>query len=557
MRIFSTGKQIGRTLKSAARLRTIVGVLVKNGFQPVVERVRLGRYIIRKMSSEIDTERYTVPERLRMSFEELGPTWVKFGQLLASRPDLIPGDFIREFKKLHDQVPGIPFAQIKRVLEQHFKRDLNEIFQSIDENPLAAASIAQVHKAVLRNGDEVVLKIQRPGIMQIIEEDVSVMLMLAGLIEKYVPELRAVNPVAMAEEFFKALELETNFVVEANNILRFQKNFADDPTIIIPRVYTEFSGTRVLVMEALKGTPLSKAHILRKEGKDLEGLAKAGLMAFFRMVFQHGFFHGDLHAGNIFLMPEDKIGMIDFGVVGRLTRRTQDVIAGMFVALANEDYEQLAYEYVEIAPHSEFVDIDEFARDLRELIAPYFGLTFKDVNVGKLLMRSSNVAAKHGLQLPSELMLLFKAIVTVEGMGRLLVDDFDALSHSLEFAREIVKAKYDPAHIAKDLAYVARDTTSLLYALPRQLKLLMRRMGSADHAWKLQIAELDEVKRSIETSSNIIFLGIVIGSLVVGAYIGLFLPNPAMFAGIPVYSGMGFGLAIFLGMMGFYNYFRK
>ncbi|MEQ1877721.1 MAG: lipopolysaccharide core heptose(II) kinase RfaY [Bdellovibrionia bacterium] len=532
-------------------------MLVKNGFQPVVERVRLGRYIIRKISSEIDTEKYTVPERLRMSFEELGPTWVKLGQLLASRPDLIPAEFIREFKKLHDQVPGIPFAQITRVLEQHFKRDLKEIFEYVDENPLAAASIAQVHKARLRDGTEVVVKVQRPGIVQIIEEDVSVMMMLAGLLDKYVPELRSINPIAMTEEFFKALDLETNFIVEANNIRRFQRNFANDPTIKIPNVYLEYSGSRVLVMEALKGTPLSQANEIRKQNLDLERIAKEGLMAFFKMVFQHGFFHGDLHAGNFFVLDDQRIGMVDFGVVGRLTRRTQDVIAGMFVALANEDYDQLAYEYMEIAGGNDLIDIDDFARDLRELIAPYFGLTLKDVNAGKLLLRSANVAAKHGLQLPSELMLLFKAIVTVEGMGRLLVDDFDPLSQSLEFAQEIVKSKYDPAHIAKDLAYVARDTTSLLYGLPRQLKTLMRRFSSPDYAWKITINELEEVKRSIETSSNIIFLGLVVGSLVIGSFIGLFLANAPIVAGVPLYSGLGFGLAIFLGILGFYNYFRK
>jgi ubiquinone biosynthesis protein len=492
-----------------------------------------------------------------MSFEELGPTWVKFGQVLASRPDLIPPDFVREFKKLHDQVPGISFAEIRRVLERHFKRDLKEIFKEITETPLAAASIAQVHKAVLIDGSEVVIKVQRPGITEVIEEDVSVMLMMAGLIEKYVPELRIVNPTAMTEEFFKMLDLETNFVVEANNIRRFQKNFEGDPRIKIPSVFLEHSGQRVLVMEALKGIPLSQVSRTRGHGLDLERLTREGLMTFFKMVFQHGFFHGDLHAGNIFVLDDQRIGMVDFGAVGRLTRKTQDVIAGMFVALANEDYEQLAYEYIEIAPHSEMVDIEAFARDLRELIAPFFGLTLKDVNAGKLLLRSTNVAAKHGLQLPSELMLLFKAIVTVEGMGRLLVEDFDPLSQSLEFAREIVKSKYDPKHIAKDLAYVARDASSLLYSLPRQMKLLIRRLSSPDYAWKMQIQELEEVKRALESSSNIIFLGLVIGSLVIGSFLGLFLPNSPTLAGVPLYSGFGFGIAIFLGMMGFYNYFRK
>jgi ubiquinone biosynthesis protein len=244
-------------------------------------------------------------------------------------------------------------------------------------------------------------------------------------------------------------------------------------------------------------------------------------------------------------------------VVGRLTRRTQDIIAGMFVAMANEDFEQLAYEYVELAPQTEMVDIEKFARELREVIAPYFGLTFKDVNIGKLLIKSTNVASKHGLVLPSELMLLFKAIVTVEGMGRLLVDDFDALSRSLEFAREIVKSKYDPAHIAKDLALVTRDTTSLMFMLPRQLKLLIRRLSSPEHSWSIHMEQIDELKRSIETSSNIIFLGLVIGSLIIGSSVMLLVPSGPSINGLPVHGTIGFVLAAALGLLGFYNYFRK
>lgn len=556
MAIFTTGRQLGRTLKGAGRLRTIAGVFAKHGYQNILEKARLGRYVMKKFS-ETDPEQFTSAERMRMAFEELGPTFVKFGQLLATRADIVPDDFVIEFKKLHDRVEPENFEVIKKTIEDHFKTSLNKIFLRFEENPVGSASIAQVHQATLVDGTEVVVKVQRPHIEKIIRDDLTVLFTIAGLLEKYVPESRPLNPMAMVEEFFKALELETDFRVEANNIRRFQKNFEGNPAIKIPDLYQNLSGQKVLVMEYLNGLPLSHPGALDQKGIDTEKLVKEGLVAFFRSVFQYGFFHGDLHAGNLIILPDNRLGLIDFGVVGRLSRKTQDSIAGMFMALATEDYEQLAFEYVEMAPYGDLVDLNEFARNLREVISPHFGLTFKDVNVGKLLMASAGVASKHKLRLPSELMILFKSLVTIEGMGRLMVEDFDVLTYSLEFAGEIVKSKYDPGKIAKDLARLTKESSSLIYTLPRQLKLFLRRMSSPDHAWKIEVDQLEEIKRSIETSSNIVFLGLLIGSLIMGSSAMLFLKDVHLIAGIPTFSAIGFSLAFALSLVAFYNYIRK
>ncbi|MGE3974287.1 MAG: ABC1 kinase family protein [Bdellovibrionales bacterium] len=556
MALFTTGLQLGRTLKGAGRLRTIAGVFAKHGFQNVLEKARLGRYVMKKLT-ETDPEQFTPAERMRMAFEELGPTFVKFGQLLATRADIVPEDFIVEFKKLHDSVEPESYSAIKNILQEHFKTDLNKIFIRFDENPIGSASIAQVHRATLIDGSEVVVKVQRPHIERIIRDDLTVLFTMSGLLEKYVPESRPLNPVAMVEEFFKALELETDFRVEANNMRRFQKNFLTNPAIKIPDVYLNLSGQKVLVMEFLDGLPLSHPQALQQEGTNTEKLVREGLIAFFRSVFQHGFFHGDLHAGNLIILPNNQLGLIDFGVVGRLSRKTQDSVAGMFMALASEDYEQLAFEYVEMAPYSDLVDLNEFAQNLREIISPHFGLTFRDVNVGKLMMSSAHVAAKHKLRLPSELMILFKSLVTIEGMGRLIVEDFDVLTYSLEFAGELIKTKYDPSKVAKDLARLTKESSSLIYTLPRQLKLLLRRMTSPDYAWKLEVEQLEELKRSIETSSNIVFLGLLIGSLILGSSLSLFLKDTHMIAEVPTFSAIGFSLAFILSLVAFYNYIRK
>ena len=493
-----------------------------------------------------------------MAFEELGPSFVKLGQLLATRPDLIPQDFVDEFKRLHDQVSTVPFEEIREVLEEQFEAGIDHVFRELDPVPMAAASIAQVHRAVLLDGTEVVVKVQRPGIVETISEDVSVLYYLADLLQKYVPDTRPFNPLGIVDEFFRTLELETNFVIEANNIRRFTENFKDDPTVKIPHVYTEFSGPRVLVLETLKGIPLSQPAAMEQEGINRQAVMRAGLRAYFKMVFRDGFFHGDLHAGNLFILPDNKIGLIDFGIVGRLNRRVRDAIANMFVALYQEDYERFAYEYVELAPYDERMNIDGLAKDLQDLLAPHFGLTLKNIDLGRLLLDSTGVAARYGLVLPSELLLFFKSIVTVEGMTHLISDDFNLLDHALEFAAEIVKTKYSPDRIAEEVRAFGQDSTALLKGLPRQLKQLIRKVNHPDFAFRLSLVELEDIKRSMETSANILFLGIVIASLILSSSLMMTSAHTGpLLAGFPLFSVIGYSLAGALGLVGFYTYIRK
>src|SRR5437868_7906127 len=363
--LLKTGSQIGKTLKNAARLRIIVGVFARHGFHGVAEKIKLGKFIVERLSASSELEKLTIPERLRMSFEELGPTFVKLGQVLASRPDLIPEEYTSEFEKLHDRVQSIPFEVVESVLKEEFGSSLYQKFSFIDPNPLGAASIAQAHLAKLATGETVVIKVQRPGIIQTINDDLNVLYMLSELLTAYVPETRAYNPTGIVDEFFKTLELETNFIVEANNIRRFSENFASEDDIKIPKVYMELTTERVLTLEALEGIPLSQEGALKQEGLDAQTLIRKGLKAYMKMVFADGLFHGDLHAGNFFVLPNNQIGLIDFGVVVRLNNKTQATVANMLLALSREDYDRLAYEYVDLAPFTDTVNVDLSAKDLR------------------------------------------------------------------------------------------------------------------------------------------------------------------------------------------------
>lgn len=520
-------------------------MFAKNGFQSLAEKSDFGRSLLTRFTSN-NVENLSAPERLRISFEQLGPTFVKLGQLLATRPDLVPKEFSDEFRKLQDQVPAVPFAEMKVVLEDHFEQKLDAVFSSVDPNTIGAASIAQAYRATLISGEEVVIKVQRPNIDKVIAEDLDVLYQLAEWLHRYLPESRVYNPVGIVDVFAKTLEQEINFIVEANNIRRFAANFATDPDVRVPKVYNQYTGRRVLVMEALPGVALSQKSALEQEGIDPEVVLRRGLRAYLKMVFSDGLFHGDLHAGNVFILPDNKIGLIDFGVVGRLNRKTQTAIAGMLVALAEEDYDRLAYLYVDLAPFNEKIDADQFARDLRDLIAPYFGLTLKNVNGGRMLLDSAGLAARHGLVLPAELVLFFKSIVTIEGMARTLMSDFDFLNYSLEFAAELVKSRTEPARLMKEVSEATRDVNSLLGMLPRQLKQLLRRWNNPEASLKIAIDDFDKLNRTFQRGFDKTFRGIVILGLMIFAS-GVFEHNANA-----AFIAMGLALGLFL-----YTWFRK
>jgi len=534
-----------------------VGVFAKHGFHGVAEKIKLGKFIVERLSASSEIEKLTIPERLRMSFEELGPTFVKLGQVLASRPDLIPEVYTSEFEKLHDRVQSIPFEVVESVLKEEFGDSLYQKFSFIDPKPLGAASIAQAHLAKLASGETVVIKVQRPGIIQTINDDLNVLYMLSELLTAYVPETRAYSPTGIVDEFFKTLELETNFIVEANNIRRFSENFANDPDVKIPKVYLELTTERVLTLEALQGIPLSQDNALNQEGVNAQDLIRKGLRAYMKMVFADGLFHGDLHAGNFFVLPNNQIGLIDFGVVGRLNNRTQTAVANMLLALSREDYERLAYEYVDLAPFTDKVNVDLFAKDLRELIAPFYGLTLKNVNLGKILMSSSSIAARHHLTLPTELMLFFKSIVGIEGLGRRIIPDFDFLKYAIEIANELVKHQMDPNKMMGEFTQVLRESKNFIHALPRQANFLLRKINSPAHAFRLNVPQVDDLKRSVEVSFNLLFLGVIIAALIVSASYIFTQPTENHLNGMPTMSFVQYMIALVLGIVAFFNYIKK
>ena len=504
MGIVRRGIQISRAVKSAGRLRQIVAVLSKHGFGDVVQRLKLDSYLsgrFGRATGSADTR--TIGERLRLAFEELGPTFVKLGQVLSMRPDLVPEAVVEELVKLQDQVSAMPFQTVQEILNRELGYKVQSSFREIRAEPLGAASIGQVHEAVLMTGERVVIKVLRPDIRKTIETDISLLTTLAEMFEKYFPELRVLNPKVFVEEFFKALQYELDFKIEANNIEKIKKNSEKFPDLVFPKVYRELSTHEVLVLERFDGIRLNdKEAVLNAIDVDRGKIASLGAKAFLYSVLKHGLFHGDLHGGNLFILPGNRLGVIDFGIVGRLSQKARDQLVTMVWALTQEDYETLCYTYAELGSADTSIDFDSFQREVRNVLSPYLGLNLNDVNSGRVLIEATKIAAKYNIRVPGDWMLVFRAILTMEGMGRLLDPQFDMIAMGEDLIGDLVKVQLSPSRLRDEGLKISRDVLSLLEVLPRNFRWAIRKFAKNDYAIEFKSPELARVATTLDRGSK-------------------------------------------------------
>lgn len=540
-----TGRQLGQAVKNVQRLRQILGVLAKYGFVDVVERMRLGRFLPPRLAAFAEAQADRAPsERLRLAFEELGPTFVKLGQLLSTRPDVIPEAYVEEFTRLQDNVQPLAFEIVKQAVERELGRTLEHAFASFSEVPLAAASIGQVHEAVLHTGEKVVVKVQRTGIERTIQNDISLLAFLAGLLERYVPETKLVSPSVIVDEFFRTLSQELDFILEASNMTRIAENLADFPGIVIPRVYSTHSTRHILTMEKLEGIRVNDLAALDAAGIDRKAVVELGARAFMKAVMQDGLFHGDLHGGNLFVLPGNRLGIIDFGIVGRLSQKSRGQLASMTVALIDQDFENLCYLYAELGSGQASIDFDGFQRAVQNTLSPYLGLPLSQLNMGKILIEATKVATRYRIQVPGDWMIVFKALLTIEGMGRTLDPDFDLLAMGQSMVRELVWSQYAPGKLAKDALWVARDLGQLLQVLPRQLRWMFRKFNSDDFAFEFKSRDLADIREQMDLNGRRLGTAILsVGLFVVGA-MTLSFGGGAQVGDYPLHSVLFFAMGL-------------
>jgi ubiquinone biosynthesis protein len=442
-----------QTYRNIGRIRQIVNVFLKHGFGQFIEQINLQRFIPLRKKLKVfgrwpSIERLSVPERLRMAFSELGPSFIKLAQILSSRPDLITKTYAEEFGKLQDKVPPFPSDEARGIIESEFSAALQEIFSDFDDIPTAAASIAQVHNATLKTGEKVIVKVQRPNIRELLETDITILKVIARLIVKYIPESRVFNPEGVVEEFSKTVRKELDFHSEARYAQRFKRNFAENPDICIPEIYPDFLSGKVIVMERLDGVRIDDIQTIESLGLDRSEIATKGVDAYFKMVLEDGFFHADPHPGNIIVMPDGRIGIMDFGITGWLTPDIMEHIAGAFLAFVHKDFDNLVEQYMELGFVSEGVDLEvfkgEFKADLIEICEPLYDITLSEINFADYLEVLTQIAIKHGLRMPSSLLLMNKTMLILDNIGRQLDPKFNFIKVAEPYAARLVKKRISP-----------------------------------------------------------------------------------------------------------------
>jgi len=440
-----TFSRINRNIRSIRRYRTILGILIKYGFGHIVEQLnidyylQLGRKIVTLGSAPKEIERLTQPERLRLALEELGPTFIKLGQLLSTRPDLIPHEYAEEFRRLQDKVPSFALKEVRDQIQLELGYPLEQFFSEFSSVPLAAASIAQVHRARLRSGEEVVVKVMRPGIGKIVDTDLDILMGLAYLIERHIPTGEVFDPIGIVREFRRTISREMDFAREGHTIDRFISNFSEDPTVHVPKVYWDYTGKTVLTMEFVAGIKVSEFNLLSKRGYDLRVIARNGANAFLKQVLIHGLFHGDPHPGNVFILDGNKICMHDYGMVGRVDEEIKYQLVDLLMAVLARDADRVIDLLLYSGELTEEVNTRQLKRDLSELIDDYYEIPLQEINAGKLLIDFVELLTRYRIKFPSDLMLLGKALVTMEGIGRQLDPDFNMIEHLKPFMEKLVR----------------------------------------------------------------------------------------------------------------------
>jgi ubiquinone biosynthesis protein len=549
--------RLTRTYRSAKRLQQIINVFIKHGFGRIIDQIHLGRYIpfrkrIKAFGQWPQLKGPSVPERLRFAFEELGPSFIKLAQILSSRPDLVTIPFANEFKKLQDEVPPFTVEEAKQIIEEELKTPLGSLFLEFKDRPVAAASIAQVHYAKLTDGTRVIVKVQRPGIREQIETDITIITTIARLLDRYVPETRFFNPIAMVDEFAKTVRRELDFIGEARNCSRFKRNFEDHPDVFIPQIYPDYVTERVIVMERVDGIRIDDIQGIVAMGLDRKRLVRISVDAYFKMILQDGFFHADPHPGNLLVMSDGMLAFVDFGIVGRVTPEMMETMANTFLALINKDFDRLIDQYIELGYVPEDIDLDKFRRefktDLIYYLEPLYGMTLQEINFAQYLDIITHLALKHRMQMPSDLLLVNKAMLIMENIGRELDPSFDFFAVAEPYALELAREKYSPSRIYGKTKKGLEEFGDFFTLFPKQLKRIIRKILRDDIQMKVTHIGLDRLISDMDRSTNRITFGMIISAILLSSAImhstGV---GPKIF-GLSILGIISFWFAVLMGV---------
>jgi len=516
------GELLGAT-RDIGRLYEIATVLIKYGFGDVVQKLGLagilekaGRSLHWKQVEEL--ARLERPTRVRRALEDLGPTFMKLGQVLATRVDIFPPEWIAEFSRLQDEAPAVPFSEIRRQMEEDLGAPPEEVFPTLESEPLAAASIAQVHRARTRDGEEVVVKVRRPGIRPILEADMRLLMRLADIIEEEFPKLRNLRPRDLARQFMLTLRREIDLASECRSAERMAAAFRSDPDLVIPKVHWEWTGERMNVQAFIEGIPGYDLEAMDRAGIDRKAIARKGADVVLRMVLEHGFFHADPHPGNFFILPEGRIALIDFGMVGRLSEDRKDQVVDLLYGLVNRESADVAEVLIDWAGDAQ-IDQERLRIDVDAYVDQYAGVPLKSFSMSAFLGDLMRILRDHSLCLPPDLAILVKVFITLEGFGCKLDPDFDMMAEATPFLRQAVLARYSPKALARRGWRAVASAVEVITGLPQDLRQLLRSARRGKLQVHIDVTKLETFGSQIDRAISRLTIGIVTAALIIGSAI--------------------------------------
>jgi ubiquinone biosynthesis protein len=560
MDLIKTGIGISKTIKNVARFREILTVLSRHGFSELIVKSGLDKvipgFVLPARVSELKRDDISTEEwwqifgaQLRASFEELGPSFIKLGQLLATREDILEPAMIKELKLLQNKVKGIPFEIAREVIESNLGKKIHEVFSEFDEIAIGTASIGVVYKATLLNGQKVVVKVRRPNIAKTIATDFQILLFILQKLEKASSDIRFLGMSKMVNDFFKSTQNELNFQIEAQNCERLKKNLLvidKENILIVPNVYREYTTQEVIVLEFLDGRPFNEYHSLEQLGPVVVERLLKSVELFTHTLLADGFFHADLHGGNFFVMPDNKIGLIDFGLMGTLSKKNRANLIAIMYSLITHDFENLVYEFLEVADFDSIPNHEELIRDIKDAISPYVGLSVKETNMSELVRNLIKTLSKHELYLPREWFIIFRALITLDGVGKSIGLDLNIFQILEKDLDKLVGEMLSKKNAQDELMWVAKDIISSLRIVPKHIKWFLKEISKNNYALEIRIKEVDNLSKSISRSFYLLGMFLLASVMILCGTIFVRNVNVLSIYDIPILSWIFWAFASYL-----------
>lgn len=556
---------INSTWRNLGRLRQIIAILVKYGFEDIVANSTLRNFVpenlrLRWLRQDKPALQYTRWERIRMAAEELGPTFVKMAQVLSNRPDIIPEPLVKEFEKLQDRVPPFPSEEAISILEYEIGKPIAEVFEYFDPTPIASASIGQVHKARLLGGQEVVVKVQRPEVREIVERDLSLLHEIVRRADRYLKKQGVLNAPDIVSAFEKSILKELDYQNEARNMVRFRELYKDYKNFYIPKPFREYSTDKVLVIEFVSGCKFTDVKQLKAWGVDPRQVVENGFNIYLTQIFEFGIFHADPHPGNVLVRPDGTICLLDFGMVGMLSRKDRYAFANVFVAMASNDARMMANNLKRLAIEDEINDMRLFENDLQELIDEYAQLNVSEGSLAELTADLQQLFKRYKMVVPPGIFLIFRALAILEGIGRIMYPDFETYKHVRPYGAKILQDQWKPRNVLTEVQHRGEQVYSFVSNFPMEVREFLRIARKGRFHMEVELQGYGYLLKKLDSITNRLIFTFIICALVIGSSIlatASFPKNQIGPYGLPYVSVLGYGIAAGLFVIVVYATLRR